>query len=310
MPPVYQFYSLMLTGDKNGCHDSDNKLIQTFRQGCPENSNDVQCAISKRKEIQKWLENHNRFKILITGKMGTGKTTFMKSLKERYIPEADHLLPHTLIVTPYEHIQDELEITFYDTPGLSTANHSDDHSVIEDMLNNTDKPDLIIFAIKMDDMTFQPEDMGVMENISHAFGSVMWENSMFILTFANRLYKPGVDVGSIENKIFYGEIRDHFSMGITKKLRECNVSDRISDNVPVVPVGLFTEPYITSDESGESWVNEFWIAVSMMLKASRQEKEHKCTWTCVRVKESSISYYFIAFITFVALAMVYIFFIE
>ena len=47
---------------------------------------DVECA---HKKMQKWISKHNRFKVLVTGKMGTGKTTLVRGLKENYVPN-DH----------------------------------------------------------------------------------------------------------------------------------------------------------------------------------------------------------------------------
>ncbi len=98
---------------------------------------DVKCAHRKQKEIKEWLKKHNRFKILVTGKTGTGKTTFVKGLKENYVPEEDHLLPHTVKVTPYEHQQDKVDFIFYDTPGLKdTVTGSNDYSYLADMMRS------------------------------------------------------------------------------------------------------------------------------------------------------------------------------
>ena len=80
---------------------------------------DVECAHKKMQEISKWLSKHNIFKILIMGKMGTGKTTLVKGFKENYTPDEDYLLPHTTEVTPYEHAHDKIDFTFFDMPAWS-----------------------------------------------------------------------------------------------------------------------------------------------------------------------------------------------
>ena len=262
----------ILVGDRDGkCHDSDYKLVTTFREGCPSTETDVQCALWKQGEIQKWLDKHNTFKVLITGKTGTGKTTLIRGLKENYFPkEEDSTLPHTIEVTPYSHNHKDIDFVFFDTPGLKDkVNSSDDYSYLKQVIAKAQKPHMIIFVMKMDDNTFQPDDIDTMRNISDAFGSIIWENTMFALTFANKVYKSGVALDSIENRNYYEEVKDYFSLEITKKLREFKVKDDIANGIPVVPIGLISEPHIKSDGSGVSWINEFWVAVKKVMKASR-----------------------------------------
>lgn len=102
-----------------GCPgDYEHDLIKRFRDGCPSELNDVRCALRRVREIEVWLSRSNHFKILITGKMGTGKSTLVKGLTEAYNPEADNLLPHTVKVTPYSFEKDKISLTIFDTPGL------------------------------------------------------------------------------------------------------------------------------------------------------------------------------------------------
>ena len=164
--------SWLYSGNRYGCpgKDLEDHLITTFRDRCPPELNDVQYAIRRKEEIDLWLSKNSNFKILITGKMGTGKSTLIKGLAEDYEIEPDHLLPHTDRVTSYTHKQDNSKFTIFDTPGLkSKAQGENDYSYLKDMVENSQEPDLLIFAIRMDEV-FRRGDMAAISNISDAFG--------------------------------------------------------------------------------------------------------------------------------------------
>lgn len=208
--------------------------------------------------------------------MGTGKTTLVKGLKEQFVLEEDHLEAHTVKVTPYQHEYDQVDFTFFDTPGLKdTVNGSNDYSYLEDMVRNNEQPDLIIFTVKMDDSYFRQEDKGVIGNVSDAFGWKVWRNAMFALTFANKVSKPGHAIKSRENKVHFSDVRNKFSLSITELLRKQKVQEEVASSIPVIPVGLISQPRIESDERGISWVKEFWETLFEVLKASRQEPAYQ-----------------------------------
>ena len=250
----------------------DENLVAMFRQGCPWQFSDVKCALKLMDKIESWLKKHNNFQVLITGKMGTGKTTLIKGLKEKYIPEADNLLPHTVKVTPYEYEHEKIKFTFIDTPGLRESSDSHkDYEYLKEMVKKNERPDLIIFTIKMDDTRLRPEDEATIKNVSDAFGWSVWKNAMFLLTFANKVSKVGSPPGSRENKVYFNRQRDEFSLLITKELRKNRVQPEVADSIPVIPAGLVMQPSIPSDSRGISWVDEFWKEMFKVLKASRYD---------------------------------------
>lgn len=267
--------AILYTGSSiEECHGSEGKLIQAFREGCPSVFSDVKCALRQQEEIQQWLIRNNNFKVLITGKMGTGKTTLVKGLNDPsfFVAEEDHLEPHTVKVTPYQHEHDRVDFTFFDTPGLKDdVNGSNDYSYLKEMVEKNEQPDLIIFAVKMDDAEFRQEDIGAIKNITDAFGWKVWKNAMFVLTFANKVSKPGHALNSRENRVYYDNLKNEFSIHVTKLLRKLNVQEDVASNIPVIPVGLVSQPLIESEGERDSWVEKFWRKLFKVLKASRQE---------------------------------------
>ncbi len=249
-------------------------VIHLIRQYCPEGVPDVKCALKKVSCIERWLKENNFFKVLVTGKMGTGKTTFIRGLTENYMPEEDDLLPHTVNVTPHEYVYKQMVFRLYDTPGLQDdINSSNDGTYLRDMVKNSYSPDLIVFAVKMDDGELRLEDNKTMKAVTDAFGWKCWEKAMFILTFANKVSKIGVDPDSKENKIHFNQERDHLTLQIVKALKANKVHSDVVNQIPIVPVGLIRQPLIPSDQSKESWIGKFWKGFNQVLNRKRQEEQ-------------------------------------
>ena len=250
----------------------DENLVAVFHQGCQWKFSNVKCALKMVDKIESWLKRHNNFRVLITGKMGTGKTTLIKGLKEKYIPEADNLLPHTVKVIPYEYEHEKINLTFFDTPGLKESSDSHkDYKYLKEMVKNNEQPDLIIFTIKMDDTRLRPEDQVIIKNITDAFGWSTWKNALFLLTFANKVSKVGYTPDSRENKVYFNKKRDDFSLLITKELEKNRVQSEVANSIPIIPAGLIMQPFIPLDSRGISWVDEFWQEIFKVLKAPRQD---------------------------------------
>ena len=247
LPPFHQYFSL---GDAEG-GDCNYDLVENFRKGCPSVKNDVQCAGWKKKEIESWLNKNSKFKILVTGRESTGKKTLVAGVQKESIPEHD------------------INYLYFDIPVPGT-NDSGDLSYINNMVSNDQEPDMVIFTIRMDDLVLSEDDKGAIESISHAFGWRIWKNTMFALTFANNVYKPGVPINSRENKMYFNQVRRNLSQSITERLRDCRVQENIANHIPKVPSGRGFEPQIPSSPEG-SWVDKFWSDVYKILKESREQ---------------------------------------
>ena len=224
--------------------------MENFRKGCPSVKNDVQCAGWKKKEIESWLNENSKFKILVTGKESTGKHTLVAGVQKETIPEHD------------------INFLFFDIPG---ANDSGDLSYINNMVSKDDEPDMVIFTVRMDNPVLSEDNKDAIESISHAFGWRVWKNTMFALTYANNVYKPGVPKESRENKVHFNKVKRNLSYSITKTLRDCRVQENIANDIPVVPTGRGYEPQIQSSADTVSWMDRFWLAVNKILKESREQ---------------------------------------
>lgn len=258
-----------LSGDKNSYpgDNYNNDLITRFRNGCSADHNDIQCAVKRMEEIQCWLSKNNQFKVLVTGQMGTGKTTLIKGLIGHYnaSPLKDSLLPNTEVITSYSYTNDKINFTFFDTPDANIYS-----SCLYDMVKNSQEPaSLLIFAVRMDSAV-RKGDTSAIHSISAVFGRKVWRNAIIVLTFANRVFVEGqANRNTRENKVYYNMVRREVSMKIIQILLENKVQEDIANNIPIVPVGLVSQPIIPADERGVSWIDEFWDTV--MPSLARQD---------------------------------------
>ena len=203
--------------------------------------------------------------------MGTGKTTLIKGLTESYIPEADNLLPHTLSVTPHGYEHEGINFVFFDTPGLKdNVNSSNDYEYLKEMVKKNEEPNLLIFAVKMDDSVFRDEDVDAIGNVSDAFGWKIWKNAMFILTFANMVTKVGHAPESVNSKLHFSNTYNTHFYHISEALRSNKVQDDVINSISVVPVGLLSQPKIPSDQRDISWVDEFWEKALNVLRTPKR----------------------------------------
>ena len=230
---------------------------------CQGEVSDLKCALRTQEEIQQWIRKH-KYSISISGKPGTGKKTLAKGLREYTPQETDHLEVHATKVTSYKQIYDQVKFMVFDT-GFSPD--------LEDVaqIPSSEQPDAIVFTLKMDDTTLSQDDLKAIQSITKAFGWKVWRNAMFILTFANRISKPGHSTKSRENTVYFNAVRNKFALEVTETLMKVNVESDVANRIPVIPVGLVSEPFIESDGRGVSWVEEFWDVLFELLEVPEQE---------------------------------------
>ena len=243
-------------------------IMKLIRWDCPASFHDTKCAVMRMSEIQEWLHRHKKYRILVTGKMGSGKTTFIRGLTEEFVPSADDsLLPHTMKVLPYNKYREGSNVIFFDTPGLKDdEDSSNDYTYLKEMIRKNGEPNLLVFAIKMDVFDFQKEDADAILNVSSAFGRKIWHKSMFILTFANMVKKIGPS--SVESKLYFSKLLDKHHLRILEVLRDNSVKDEVINEIPVVPVGLISEPNLAAHKNSASWIEDFWEEAFKVLRKS------------------------------------------
>ena len=269
--------------------DSDSYVNLILNNKCASKSN-VTCLLEARKEINEWLnlDSRDQFTLLLTGKTGSGKTRFIsgfigKDAMPLVSEDESNLLPKTHQVIPYQYIYNDVKIILYDTPGLvdtenKISNGDTNHNYLKDMVAKRLFPDIVVFFIKMDDVaqnSLHVEDKHVIKNVTDAFGWARWRYALFVLSFANKVHKEGATWGDHMDQFHFNDIWNHLSLEINKLLIELHVQGEVVNRIPIIPVGLVSEPIIKADKRNISWVEQFWDKAFSILRFKSDDKQRE-----------------------------------
>ena len=138
-------------------------------------------------ELTEWFQNSNEVKIFITGKTGVGKSTVVNGLVGKQMAkEGDTLDPETSVVKGYKTKHRSVYVTVWDSPGLQDGTNNE-NEYLGDMKKQCSDMDLSIYCVSLKETRFFKgcADIIAMKKLTEIFGRKMWENAMFVLTFAN-----------------------------------------------------------------------------------------------------------------------------
>ena len=252
--------------------EQSKDLRKIIREGCLPQDLDSHCALKKIQEIEDWMQHGDKFEILVTGKMGTGKTTLIEGLTQIY--QMEHrdsgLRRHTKKLTPYAYVHQGARCIFYDTPGLKdNVNNSNDYSYLKEMV---EEPDVLVLAVKMDDLDLHEQDKHTISNITEAYGWKIWKKTVIALTFANVVTKK--DGTRAQNKLYFEDTLLKFKVAILNLLSSAKVKDEDLDELEFIPVGLVSDSRISGVSRDVSWIDEFWVATNKILNSSKKNKRY------------------------------------
>ena len=83
-----------------------------------------------------------------------------------------------------------MNIRLLDSPGLDDGTANNEKYLAEIRSKITEKLDLVIFSVKMDDTRFHRDDKDTFKILTETFGKSLWKNAVIALTFANKVEGP------------------------------------------------------------------------------------------------------------------------
>ena len=226
-----------------------------------------------RRTVDLWVDRSKSLRVLVFGKMGTGKSSLINTLfDEQVAKEGDTLYAETKVVCSYTRmitlIVNGVHITLWDTPGLKDP-FSDGKETIKEIGDKCgiDDIDLFVYCTRFDQTRLGQEDFDCIRDITKAFGDGIWKRAMFALTFANQASIPGSS--KTQNLQEYFQSREkEWREGLHRVIRDnMNPSSgelsvgRI-DAIPVIPTGYRDQPL----PGGTNWFVNFWAACLSQVK--------------------------------------------
>ena len=159
-----------------------------------------------------------------------------------------------------------IPLIILDSPGLQDG-HEEEMTYMKDMVNKSQKLDLVFYTAKMDSKRIEQDDLRAMEKLHDAFGIEFWNKTMIVLTFANRIKDDTIMPGMTDfdkEEIYFNKCLKKWQERLPKDLQNLSVTAEIAHRIPVVPAGL-----IWTDLPGyKNWFANFWMSTLNYLKES------------------------------------------
>ena len=186
-------------------------------------------------------DKYTKFKVLVCGKTGVGKSSLVNSLVGYEAFEVgdpgldigeevnnDAFRPMTMQVKAASIKVDGLIVQIWDSPGLQDGTDNDE-TYLQDMYEKCKDVDLVLYCMEMTTSRWTVSEINATRLLTATFGDTFWQKCVVVLTKANSIWiPPGKRVISekVYAKRLYGNIRERFSkqlvdQGILKELVQC-----------------------------------------------------------------------------------------
>ena len=245
-----------------------------------------------KRHFLEWCRQNNRtkFSLLITGKPGVGKSSLVNALFGKQVAEESHdNFRLTDKATSYDVDIEGVKFLVWDSPGLGDDD-DDDHKdgtgndekyLAEIQSKITEKLDLVILCLKMDDRRFHRDDKETFKILTTKFGKEMWKNTVIALTFANKVDHPAV----VDKKAFFLQDLERWREEINSFLsKELELDSKLLQSLSLVPTGYYRPVSVLP--SGGNWLSKFWIACYCIARNSAAFSLYQINSALIRIPES------------------------
>ena len=179
--------------------------------------------------------------ILVIGKTRVGKSAVINAIAGRKVArEGQDTKDIIRQVTRYNFHVGDVKYVVWEAPGLQDT--SEDDSVVITKLKNVLKKEcshinLVIYCTLMNRERFEQSEEDAIRNVTEAFTAEIWKNTVFALTYANRVLPPaGYETDEEEAQWFQSRILE-FKKVIEGALVKSGVK---ASKIAVFPAGYHT----------------------------------------------------------------------
>ena len=233
--------------------DNSPSRTHTIREECEEAQLYFQELASKGRSIR----------ILVTGQIHQGKSKLVNSLiGKRMAKEGDEVAgphPTTHNIESFTENINGVQVTLVEMPGFSNLKVLDQNTNSEIKHKISEEPiDLILFCVRMD-RKLERKDYEMMQNLTQLFGQSMWEHTVFVLTFANKLKDNPTKLAQKQTE--WDKMLHEYT-----QIEGGVPADKV-EQIPILVAGNEEENH----PGYESWFSRFWVTAFKRTKSSSKE---------------------------------------
>ena len=227
--------------------------------------------------IERWLSGLNSVNILVTGKGFTGKSSLINGIVGQSVAKEHDKLNRELVeaaVQAFPFKYHDVDITIWDSPGLQDGSDKDEEYIRDMISKGCADADLVFYCTRMNDTRFRQEDYVAIKKITRGLGKGIWNNAIFVMTFANEcciIHKHGQNLTPKEKRnrksdVFKKQLKN-WNERLAAAVVEAGVDVKIAAGIPIVPVGYEVKQALPNCDN---WLNSLWYASTSQVKEQLQ----------------------------------------
>ena len=223
------------------------------------------------------LQSRESASILVTGKTGAGKSSLINGMVGLEVAKEGSTLERcTTTVQQYKvSCQGGVVITIWDSPGLQDGLNKEKKYILDMQRKGCANTDLAFYCTKMNETRLSQDDKEAIKKLTKGLGTSFWNNSVFVLTFANDTRPPpSHEFQSLSETEKAQEVLKFFNKRLKEweeKLREAvvdaGVKPDVAAEIPVVATGYETDQTLPD---ADNWLSKLWLISLERMKSESQ----------------------------------------
>ena len=193
-------------------------------------------------ELRTAPDKYTKFKMLVCGKTGVGKSSLVNSLVGYEAFEVgdpglelkdDAFSPKTMQVQSASIKINGLIVQIWDSPGLQDGTDNDE-AYLQDMYEKCKDVELVLYCIDITIPRWTASEINATRLLTMKFGDTLWHKCVVVLTKANSIWIPPGQNQHTYVKQKYNGLRERFS----KQLVDQGIKNELAKSIPFVAGGL------------------------------------------------------------------------